>query len=322
LLMQKKLVVFKNSKNFDVTIDDFPKTPGVPGYKGKLYKIHNRSLKLSEPETFVANIHKFLSPFENDYIEVSKAALDKIKSSRLFYNKGSGYLEYLTGEKLFVKQDHNFSNRFRLYSIEGSETSKSLNKQVKHVVKSLIDEEPFLQSYQGDVYMNEAAVTKYSKHFTPSEQLSGFIGGLARLEESEHSKLKGFLTSQGKHKFTENDFNDLNRVWVENGKINFRARGDNITVSCEHDNPSSVASFQNYVSGHSAIRRYDPLTYPIMPTWRKKMSFCNKDAKKAPVLIIDGGDDIATAMSNSGLPQQTALALHCYLVWKRLYLYQ
>jgi len=315
LLMQKKLVVFKNSKNFDVTIDDFPKTHGVPGYKGKLYKIHNRSLKLSEPETFVANVHKFLSPFENDYIEVSKSALHKITSSRLFYSKGKGYLEYLTGEKLVVEKDPNFSNRFRLYSIEGSEITKGLNQQVKHVVKSLIDEEPFIQSYQGDVYMNEAAVAKYSKNFIPSEQLSGFIRGLARLEEIEHSKLKSFLTSRGKNKLKESDFNDLNRVWLENGKINFRAQGDHITVSCEHYNPSSVASFQNYVSGHSAIRRYNPLTYPIMPTWRKKMSFCNKDVKKAPVLIIDGGDDIATAMSNSGLPQQTALALQSFLIF-------
>ena len=296
-----------------------------------LYKISNSNIKLEDSKDYSIAEKKFL--FSDDYMLLTAAMKEKLENSAFIFkdrnnNKNLIYTN-LSGEKFELIKDDQFRGSYRLYSLDNENlirTSK-VNNNLKQWITIFSKEEPHVKKTNNGYLLNQSAYEKYfciEQAKNLSSQLSTEFVPLAQKEINERAKIKDyFINNKDEFNFTEDEFQDLqekgDRIWIDD-KGKYHACIDakeQVFISTAVDDKKGIPqlAFKGYLKGDCALRRKEPYALPVIPTFRRRMKFYNSADKSGPTIIIDGGDDTATALTSSGLPQKTALALQSFLIF-------
>ena len=88
---------------------------------------------------------------------------------------------------------------------------------------------------------------------------------------------------------------------------------NNIFIST-YPNERNKIAFIKYLEGDAYLRRKESLALPVIPVWRRGFEL-NDGSESKLKIIIDGGDDTANGVVNSGAPEKLAAAVQGLLLF-------
>jgi hypothetical protein len=135
--------------------------------------------------------------------------------------------------------------------------------------------------------------------------------------DNEVKKVSKFEIDEGIKIAKLKDDNDLDpgtRIWFgKDGSLKVCIDSKN-NIVLTADTTENKEALSSYLKGEAMLRRGESWKVPVVPKWYRKFEF-QKDNESGLVLVIDGADDAAVAINNTGLPRQLEASIQAFIIF-------